>query len=287
MMTSNDPEDAEYTQVMESNSGSQELKFEDEILLSSVSVQNSNTSSARPQQRRRRRILISQSNYESNVDTFEEDFSKHRYAGSFRLKFGRDEFESGAHNNNADANQLLESQKLIMINDAKDTNVAESSFIESGSSSDMFVRPVDKLPQAVDQEQATVKVPKGSTTRKKQIRIFSSQEHNQSNAQSFEEGFSENKYAGSFRLRFRDEVALRRNTAQVKRTDATESETLVLHDDIDIQELPEPATPPCQQTITHDSEPEMEYENGSTNLMTAVMVDDGIIAVQENNMNGR
>ena len=291
MMTSSDPEDEEYRV----NSTSPELKFEDEAPTPSVSIQNSTTSSTtsstRPQQQRRGRILISQSDYtESTVDTFEEAFSKHRHAGSFKLKFGTgDEFASpGASINNADANKPLESP--IMTNDAKDTDVAESSFIESDSSSNvMFVRPVDEFPKAVDQElTATVKVPNNSTTRKRQIRIFSSQGHNQNNADySFEEAFSRNKYASSFRLRFRDEVIPQRNIAQVNSIDATETETLILHDNIDIQELSEPATSPCQQTVTHDSELETECENGSTNLMTAV--DDTVIAVQENNviMNGR
>ena len=286
MMTSSDPEDEEYRV----NSTSPELKFEDEAPMPSVSVQNSTTSSTRPLQQSRRRILISQSDYaESNVDTFEEAFSKHRYAGSFKLKFGRDEFApSGASTNNADANKSLESP--ITTDDAKDTDVAESSFIESDSSSNiMFVRPMDEFPKAVDQEHATVRVPNNSTTRKKQIRIFSSQGHNQNNADySFEEAFSRNKYASSFRLRFSDEVIPQRNIAQVNSADATETETLILHDDIDIQELSEPATSPYQQIFTHDSEPETECENGSTNLMTAI--DDTVIAVQENNniiMNGR
>lgn len=288
MMTSSDPENEEY----HVNSTSPELKFEDEAPMSSVSVQNSTTSSTRSQQQRRRRILISQSDYiyaKSTMDTFEEAFSKHRYAGSFKLKFGRNEFASpGASINNADANKSLEYP--IITNDAKDTDNAEPSFKESDSSSNiMFVRPVDEFPKAVDQEHAaTVRVPNNSTTRKKQIRIYSSHEYNQNNAvYSFEEAFSRNKYASSFRLRFRDEVVPQRNIAQVNSANATETETLILHDDIDIQEFPEPSTPPCQQTATHDSEAETKCENGSTNLMTAV--DDTIMAIQENNviMNGR
>jgi hypothetical protein len=276
MVNNNDPNNEEYID------SSQEFKFEDEAQMSCVSVQNSNTNSTRPQQQKRRRTLISQSNnYESNVDTFEEAFSKHRYAGSFRLKFGRDGFSSGAHVSNADANQSLKSQ--VMAEDAKDTDITESYLIDSDSSGDMLIKPDDEFPQAVDQEQAAVQVPKGSANRKKQIRIFSSQGNHVRDADSFEEAFSRNIYAGSFRLRFRDEVVPRR---PVNSAEATESATLVLHEDIDIQELPEPVTDlrHRQQTIIHDSEskvPEMECEKGPTTLMTAVH-DDVIAAEQEN-----
>ena len=101
MMTTDKVEDGD-THVTDSSS--QELRFEVESEneqpqtqpISSVSVPNSKTSGTRSQ--RQLKIMSSQSNRESNVDTFEEAFSKHRYAGSFRLRFCNNESLSHAEN---------------------------------------------------------------------------------------------------------------------------------------------------------------------------------------------
>ena len=277
MMENDFKDDTLNAHVTESNSSSQELNFKVKCPKYSVSLPNSNTNGIRSQQLRRMTILSSESNSVSNVNTFEEAFSKNRHAGSFRLKFGRDELASGAHVNRDDAlNQSLESHDQIMNteSDAKDTE----SFLDSDSS-DVFIMPEDEHPQAVDQEQATVRLPKGTTDRHKQMRIISSQGNYESSTDTFEEAFSKHRYAGSFRLRFcRDAVLHQGVRAQdlVSNADATQSETLVLHDDVDVQELHEPATPPCKEMATENSESkvsEINCEKGATN---------DFIAVQEN-----
>ena len=169
-----------------------------------------------------------------------------------------------------------------MTNDAKDKDSHETSVEHSNSSSKVFVKHGDKYPQAVDQEQMTVSLPKGSTNRQKQLlRILSSQGNYESNVDTFEEAFAKHRYAGSFRLRFcRDDVVSQENRAQVNSADTTESETLIIHD---IQELSELATPPCKQNVTNDTESkvsEIECNQGPTSLMTTELyVND--IAVQK------
>ena len=280
MMENDFKDDTLNAHVTESNSSSQELNFKVKCPKYSVSLPNSNTNGIRSQQLRRMTILSSESNSVSNVNTFEEAFSKNRHAGSFRLKIGRDELASGAHVNRDDAlNQSLESHDQIMNteSDAKDTE----SFLDSDSS-DVFIMPEDEHPQAVDQEQATVRLPKGTTDRHKQMRIISSQGNYESSTDTFEEAFSKHRYAGSFRLRFcREPVVHQRVRAQVSNADTTGSEILVLHDDTDIQELPEPATPPCKEMATENSESkvsEIKYEKGATASMSTT---DDFIAVQE------
>ena len=289
IMTIDEAED-ENTHVTDSSS--QEFRFEAESEneqpqtqpISSVSVPNRKTSGTGSQQLQRQlRILSSQSNYESNEDTFEEAFSKHRYAGSFRLKFCHNESLSHANReqiNSADnINQSLESQIMTNDIDAKDKDTPDN---HSDSSSKVFVNHGDKHPQAVDQEQMTVSLPKGSTNRQKQIlRILSSQGNYESNVDTFEEAFAKHRYAGSFRLRFcRDDVVSQENRAQDNSADTTESETLVIQD---VQELPESATPPCKQTVTNDTESkvsEIECERPTSLMTTELYVND--IAVQKN-----
>ena len=277
--------------VTNSGSGSQEFNLEAVTEVSSMIPRNSNANTTRTQQQRRMRILTSQENSKSNQDTFEESFSKHRHAGSFRLRYSRDEFASEANVDNV----VAPNQSLKSANDSKDTDIRihELYFHDSDSNSEVLVKPEDELPQEVGQEQSTVKISKDSKNKTKQIlRVLSSQGSDNCNADTFEDAFSKHRYAGSFRLRFgtcRDEVASLANRVSDNSADTTESLTLDLQDEIDIEELaidlPPPATLPGKKTTTNPESKvlEVEEEKGPVDLMTTdseLYVND--MAVQEN-----
>ena len=285
-----DAED-EDVPVTNSGSGSQEFNFEAVTEVSSMIPRNSNANTTRTQQQRRMRILTSQDS-KSNQDTFEESFSKHRHAGSFRLRYSRDEFASEANVDNV----VAPSQSLKSADDSKDTDIRihELCFYDSDSNSEVLVKPEDELPQEVDQEQSTVKISKDSNNKTKQLRVLNFQGSDNCNPDTFEEAFSKHRYAGSFRLRFgRDEVASLANRASDNSADTTESLTLDLQDEIDIEELaidlPQPAILPGKKTTINFNNPEskvleVEGEKGPVDLITTdseLYVNDNI-TVQEN-----
>lgn len=260
-MITNDVEDKE-TPFIDSNSNSQVFEAENEDeqpqaakQTSSVSVPNSEINRSHMQQKKRMRILSSQGNYENNVNTFEQAFSLHRYAGSFRLRFCRDEsisHENRAQINNPDTtDQSLES--WIMTNDDNKTYSADSDSQRSQAFVRFDVEAEDEQPQVDLLEQPTSE-PNSRSQRQKEMKILSSQGNYESDVDTFEEAFSKHKHAGSFRLRFscKDELVAQENRA---------------HDEISIHEFSEPTTSPCKQMVKSNNESkesEMEHEKGPT-----------------------
>lgn len=259
-----DDTDYEETSFTDSNFSSQVFEAETEGVqsqaaeqTSSVSVLNGKINRPYMQQKRQMRILSSQGNYETKVDTFEEAFSKQRYAGSFRFQFFRDEFashENRAQVNSADTtNQSLESQ--IVNNDDNQTCSTDAQRSQAFA----------EQPQVLEQSVPTSR-PHGQ--RQKRMRILSSQGSNESNVDNFEEAFSKHRYAGSFRLRFcKDEVIAQENRTQICSSDPMQSVTANLQNEIDIQVLSEQTTAPCKQMVNSNNDsktsgPGMEYEKG-------------------------
>ena len=183
------------------------------------------------------------------------------------------EFKEGKHLNGDDS-EFHHSEGLVQVGDCgsnvlppcstshtagtndqvSDNDTNKTSF--SGSSNAVFDRfeaeLQNKQPQVEVEPRSTAKITESSTNsrpwQQTRVRISSFQENSANDVDTFEEAFSKHRYAASFRLRFcRDELVSRESRTHVQAIDTTESATLVLHDEIDTQELFEQTTSPSKQ----------------------------------------